>query len=239
VALSAPSVPNIAEPSGERRRAASPAGLRPLLKSLIVLTTITALFTAGASRADVGATMRKGGAVQPAALTGQLLVAGEELRDPRFFHAVIYILHHNPEEGAMGLIVNRPVEEAALSELLEQAGLKATGVKGNIRIHFGGPVEPGLGFILHTADYTTEGTTVIKNGIAVTTRPEILRAIGTGTGPRKSLFALGYAGWAPGQLETEIKAGAWEVVPADDALVFDERAETKWERAMARRTIRL
>lgn len=139
----------------------------------------------------------------------------------------------------MGLIVNRPVEEAALSELLEQAGLKATGVKGNIRIHFGGPVEPGLGFILHTADYTTEGTTVIKNGIAVTTRPEILRAIGAGTGPRKSLFALGYAGWAPGQLETEMKAGAWEVVPADDALVFDERAETKWERAMARRTIRL
>ena len=139
----------------------------------------------------------------------------------------------------MGLIVNRPVGEASVSELLKQAGLEGTGVKGKIRVHYGGPVEPGRGFVLHTADYKVEGTQVVKDGIAVTARPEILRAMGTGTGPRKSLFALGYAGWAPGQLEAEIKAGAWEIVPADEALVFDENAETKWERAMARRTIRL
>jgi putative transcriptional regulator len=100
-------------------------------------------------------------------------------------------------------------------------------------------VEPAQGFVLHTTDYAIEGTQVVKDGIAVTSQPEILRAIGTGTGPRKSLFALGYAGWSSGQLEGEIKAGAWVVVPADEALVFDEQYEKKWERAMARRTINL
>lgn len=139
----------------------------------------------------------------------------------------------------MGLIVNRPIGEVSLSELLEQAGLEHTGIKGKIRVHFGGPVEPGQGFVLHTADYTIEGTEVIEGGIAVTARSEILRAIATGTGPRQSLFALGYAGWAPGQLDAEIKAGAWEIVPADKMLVFDENADTKWERAMARRTLYL
>lgn len=139
----------------------------------------------------------------------------------------------------MGLIVNRPIAEASLSELLEQAGLDGVGVKGKIRVHFGGPVEPGQGFVLHTSDHKTDGTKIVKDGIAVTTRPEILRAMGAGIGPRKSLFALGYAGWAAGQLEAEIKAGAWEIVAADEALVFDENFETKWERAMARRTIHL
>jgi putative transcriptional regulator len=171
-------------------------------------------------------------------LAGQLLVARDELRDPRFVRSVIYVVHHGAT-GAMGLIVNRPIGEASLSELLEQAGLDTTGIKGKIRVHFGGPVEPGQGFVLHTADYKIEGTEVMEGGIAVTARSEILRAIGTGTGPRQSLFALGYAGWAPGQLEAEIKAGAWEIVPADKMLVFDENAETKWERAMARRTIYL
>jgi putative transcriptional regulator len=177
-------------------------------------------------------------AAQSATLAGQLLVARTELRDPRFAYSVIYLLHHDAN-GAMGLILNRPVGEASLSELLKEAGLEGTGVKGKIRVHFGGPVDPGLGFVLHTADYKIEGTKVVKNGIAVTAQPEILRAMGTRTGPRKSLFALGYAGWAPSQLEAELKAGAWEIVQADEALVFDENAETKWERALARRTIRL
>jgi putative transcriptional regulator len=209
-----------------------------LLRSFTALTAITGLFVSGVSRADVGTTIRRVVATRPATLAGQLLVAKDELRDPRFFHSVIYIVHHDAG-GAMGLIVNRPIGETALPALLEQAGLESTGVKGKIRVHFGGPVEPGQGFFLHTADYTIEGTEVVADGLAVTARPEILRAIGAGTGPRRSLFALGYAGWAPGQLEAEIKAGAWEIVPADEALVFDEHAETKWERAMARRTIRL
>jgi len=139
----------------------------------------------------------------------------------------------------MGLILNRPIGEASLSELLEQSGVEGKGVNGEIRVHFGGPVEPGRGFILHTAEYNIEGTQVVKDGIAMTARPEVLRAMGTGTGPRKSLFALGYAGWGSGQIEAEIKTGSWEIVPADKTLVFDEDYETKWERAMARRTIHL
>lgn len=202
------------------------------------LVTVATLPTPGSSLPSVGAAPRMAVAAQRVMLAGQLLVARDELRDPRFVRSVIYIVHHGAT-GAMGLIVNRPIGETSLSELVEQAGLDNTGIKGKIRVHFGGPVEPGQGFVLHTTDYKIEGTEVIEGGIAVTVRSEILRAIGTGTGPRQSLFALGYAGWAPGQIEAEIKAGAWEIVPADRMLVFDENAETKWERAMARRTIYL
>ena len=191
-----------------------------------------------ASGLGVGATTGFAVAAQSAGLAGRLLVARPDLRDPRFSRTVVYVVHHDAG-GAMGLILNRPIGEASLSELLEQAGVEGKSVNGKIRVHFGGPVGTPRGFVLHTADYKIDGTEVVKDGIAVTAQPEILRAMGTGTGPRKSLFALGYAGWAPGQLEGEIKTGSWEIVPADKALVFDEDYETKWERAMARRTIRL
>jgi len=202
------------------------------------VAAIAALLASGSSVPGVGAATGKAVAAQSASLAGQLLVARHELRDPRFSRTVVYIVHHDAG-GAMGLILNRPIGEASLSELLEQAGVEGKSVNGKILVHFGGPVEAPRGFVLHTADYKIDGTQVVKDGIAVTSRPEILRAIGTGTGPRKSLFALGYAGWAPGQIEGEIKTGSWEIVPADKALVFDEDYETKWERAMARRTIRL
>lgn len=237
---------NITEPPRCRRRLPRRTKTRGeprrttalLLWSLAVVTAITGLLASVSGLSGAGATTRIAAAAQSTTLAGQLLVAKDELRDPRFVRSVVYLIHHDAT-GAMGLILNRPVAEASLSELLEQAGLEGTGVKGVIRVHFGGPVEPGRGFVLHTTDYKIEDTKIVKNGIAVTAQPEILRAIGTRTGPRKSLFALGYAGWAPGQLEAEIKAGAWETVPADEALVFDENFETKWERAMARRTIRL
>lgn len=175
---------------------------------------------------------------QSASLAGQFLVATDELRDPRFIRTVVYMIRHDAS-GAMGLIVNRPLGDAFLSDLLERLGLEGKGVAGEILVHYGGPVDPGRGFFLHTTDYKIESTQVIKDGIAITVQPEILRAIGAGTGPRRSLFAVGYAGWAAGQLEGEIKAGAWVAVPADEALVFDENYEKKWERAMARRTIQL
>ena len=202
------------------------------------LVAIAGLLASGPGLQDIGATTGKAVAAQSASLAGQLLVARPELRDPRFSRTVVYIVHHDAG-GAMGLILNRPIGEASLSELLEQAGVEGKSVNGKIRVHFGGPVGAPRGFVLHTADYKIDGTQVVKDGIAVTARAEILHAIGTGTGPRKSLFALGYAGWASGQIEGEIKAGSWEIVPADKALVFDEDYETKWERAMARRTIRL
>jgi putative transcriptional regulator len=202
------------------------------------LAAIAALLASGSGLPGVGTNTGKAVGAQPGTLAGQLLVARTELRDPRFIRTVVYIVHHDAG-GAMGLILNRSIGGAPLSELLERFGLESKGVNGEIRVHFGGPVEPARGFVLHTADYEIEGTQVVKDGIAVTARPEVLRAIGTGTGPRRSLFALGYAGWASGQIEAEIKTGAWEIVPADKALVFDENYETKWERAMARRTIRL
>jgi putative transcriptional regulator len=139
----------------------------------------------------------------------------------------------------MGLVVNRPIGEAPLAELLEGFGMEGNGAQGGIRLYYGGPVEPRRGFVLHTADYASGSTRVVKDGIALTVGTEIFRALGAGTGPRLSLVALGYAGWAPGQLEGEIAAGAWVVVPADEGLVFDPNYERKWERAMARRTIQL
>ena len=187
-----------------------------------------------------GALFREGAAVaaDSPTFTGQFLVATNELNDPRFVRTVVYMLQHNAG-GAMGLIVNRPVGDVSVADLLEHLGLEGKGVAGKILVHYGGPVEPERGFVLHTAEYKIEGTQVVKEGIAVTSQPEILQAIGSGIGPRRSLLALGYAGWAPGQLEGEIKAGGWVVVPADEALVFDNNYAKKWERAMARRTINL
>ena len=170
--------------------------------------------------------------------TGQFLVATQDLEDPRFIRTVVYMIQHDAG-GAMGLIVNRPLGDVPLADLLDSLGLKGKGTTGKILAHYGGPVEPERGFVLHTAEYKIDGTSIVSGSIAITSQPEIIQAIGAGTGPRRSLFTLGYSGWAPGQLENEIKAGAWIVVPADESLVFDNQYEKKWERAMARRTITL
>jgi putative transcriptional regulator len=101
-------------------------------------------------------------------------------------------------------------------------------------VHFGGPVEPGRGFVLHTADYCEEATLPVAGNIAVTATLEIMRAIGKGRGPQRSLFALGYAGWAPGQLDAEIQANGWLSVAADESIVFDPDLDGKWQRAFAK-----
>src|SRR6185503_10770549 len=105
---------------------------------------------------------------------------------------------------------------------------------GDNRIHFGGPVESGRGFVLHSDDYTEEGTLPVGNGVALTATLDILRAIGRGEGPRRSLLALGYAGWGPGQLDGELQQNGWLHVAADAELVFDQELETKWQRALAK-----
>lgn len=171
-------------------------------------------------------------------LGGQLLIARPEMNDPRFSRAVIYMVRHDAS-GALGLIVNRPFKEIPIALLLERLGLPHEGVGGSIRMNYGGPVEPGRVFVLHTADWRGEGTQLIADGIALTGPPGIIRAIASGTGPRRALLVLSYSGWGPGQLEREIKAGGWVSVPADPALIFDEDHDTKWERAMARREIDL
>jgi len=175
---------------------------------------------------------------KPSGLAGQLLVAAEEMGDPRFVRTVILMVRHDAT-GAMGLVVNRPIGEVPIAKLLEGVGLDGTGVRGDIRLHYGGPVEPRQVLTLHAADYTIEGTLRVTGDTAVTGNPEILRAIGRGKGPKRHLVVLGYAGWAPGQLEGEMKAGGWVAVPADAAIVFDDKYDTKWERAMARRRVNI
>jgi len=191
----------------------------------VFLLSVAAAGTSAVKAARVGR--------EPSGLTGQLLVATPRMPDPRFVRTVIYMVRHDAT-GAMGLVLNRPIGDAPLARLMERLGLESKGVSGNIRVHYGGPVEGARGFVLHTAEYVRKGTVVVDNAVALTSQPAILLDIATGTGPRRALFALGYAGWAPGQLEAEIEAGAWVTVPADEALVFDDDYEGKWQRAIAR-----
>ena len=172
-------------------------------------------------------------------LAGQFLVATETLRDPRFARTVIYMVRHDGS-GALGLVVNRPVRNVPLAPLLRQFGLDDRDVGGSIRLHYGGPVDGARGLMLHTAEYATEGTERVAGDVAVTpltARPVVLHDIAHGAGPRRFLFALGYAGWAPGQLEGEIDNGAWITVSADEQLLFDDDHARKWERAMSRRRL--
>ncbi len=171
-------------------------------------------------------------------LTGQLLVATPILPDPRFMRTVIYMVRHD-EAGAMGLVLNRPMAEVPLARLLEQLGIGSEGVTGNIRLHYGGPVQRERGLVLHTSDYRGKSTQLINDGVALTWEPEIFRALAAGAGPRRRLFALGYSGWGAGQLESEMRAGHWVAVPADEDLLFDEDYDGKWSRAMARLKINL
>ena len=167
----------------------------------------------------------------PGYLTGQLLVAMPQMRDPRFTRTVIYMCAHTPD-GAMGLVVNRLVGSITFPDLLAQLGIDNQGRGEEIRVHFGGPVESGRGFVLHSSDYVENGTLVVADNVALTASIDILKDIARGGGPRKSLLALGYAGWGAGQLDTEIQSNGWLMVPSDEALIFDENLDGKWERAI-------
>jgi putative transcriptional regulator len=164
---------------------------------------------------------------------GQLLVAMPQMQDPRFAKTVIYLCAHTPE-GAMGLVLNKLVDSITFPDLLEQLSIEPAISGEEIRVHFGGPVESGRGFVLHTADYQREGTLPINSGIALTATVDILRDMARGAGPRQTLLALGYAGWGPGQLDAEIQANGWLQVPADEHLVFGQDLEAKWELALAK-----
>jgi putative transcriptional regulator len=165
-------------------------------------------------------------------LVGQLLIAMPAMQDPRFAKSVIYMCAHNAE-GAMGLVVNKELDSLSFTELLEQVGIETPPAERQIRVHFGGPVETGRGFVLHSADYDQGGTLSVDDTFAVTASIDILRDIAVGAGPQQSLLALGYAGWGPGQLESEIQANGWLNAPADPLLVFDSRLDTIWERSIA------
>ena len=166
-------------------------------------------------------------------LTGQILIAMPSMADERFAKAVIYLCAHTAE-GAMGLVLNRPVVRPTFDELLEQLKVDPVPAVRQIRMCAGGPVENGRGFVLHTADWTGDGSLRVDESVALTASLDVLKAIAEGAGPRECLLALGYAGWGPGQLDREIQDNAWLSVSADEALVFGGGHDTHWRRALAK-----
>lgn len=174
-------------------------------------------------------------------LDGQLLIAMPAMSDPRFARTVIYLCAHS-SDGAMGIIVNQHAPHINFCELLEQLNIVPTKERISIpddveemAVHVGGPVETGRGFVLHSADYFAEDSTLpIDNGVCLTATIDILRAIAGGKGPDRALLALGYAGWAPGQLETEIQSNGWLNCDSDADLIFDGDIEGKYSRAMTK-----
>lgn len=187
-------------------------------------------------KAKTGATVDEG------FLDGKLLLAMPSMSDPRFHRAVIYMCAHSAD-GAMGIVINHPAPSITFANLLEQLGIISEDEEdGSIRlpvkdmmIYTGGPVEMGRGFVLHTTDYySADSTLTIDNTVSLTATVDILRAIAAGEGPARSLLALGYAGWAPGQLEREIQTNGWLVCPSDKDLIFDSESAKRYDLAMAK-----
>lgn len=164
-------------------------------------------------------------------LEGQLLVAMPGMSDPRFARSVIYLFAHSAS-GAMGLVINKALDTITFAELLQQLNINPGPESEQIVLHFGGPVETGRGFVLHSADYVRDATMIIGKDMALTATVDVLKAIAAGQGPRRSLLALGYAGWAPGQLETEIQGNGWLHCAADPELIFGADIGGKYERAL-------
>src|ERR1041385_1454929 len=152
-------------------------------------------------------------------LTGQLLVAMPQMSDPYFDHSVVYLCAHSQETGAMGLVVNKTIDQLTLGELYAQLKIEpAAGANGPV--HFGGPVAPGTGFVLHSPDYREEGTLAIGGNSAWPAPGDCWRPGSGGAAPRQYLVALGYAGWGPGQLDAEIQANGWLLVAGHSPLFF-------------------
>jgi len=173
-------------------------------------------------------------------LDGQFLIAMPGMQDSRFSRTVVYICAHSAD-GAMGIMINQPAPQLSFRDLLVQLGIIPEGPEIRLPdgadamlVHRGGPVETGRGFVLHSADYFIENSTLpIDEHVCLTATLEILKAIALGTGPKNAMLALGYAGWAPGQLETEIQANGWLNCKGSPDLIFDSELEQKYDRALA------
>src|SRR5271165_4802035 len=172
-------------------------------------------------------------------LDGQMLIAMPAMSDERFARSVIYVCAHSTE-GAMGIVVNRPAANIKFPDLLVQLEvipaaerIELPTVTKAVKILKGGPVETGCGFVLHSADFFIENSTLpIDEGICLTATLDILKAIARGDGPASAILALGYAGWAPGQLETEIQENGWLHCSADTELIFGTDIDAKYEKAL-------
>jgi len=168
-------------------------------------------------------------------LAGQLLVAAPGMGDPRFERTVILIVKHGPG-GAMGIVINRPIGEQPLASVLKGLGQNDGDVAGSVGVFSGGPVQPEIGFVVHSAEYRRPETVAITDQLSITSSVAILQDIGDKRGPAKVLVAFGYAGWGPDQLEHEIEERAWATAAADPSLVFDEDRDHVWDVAWKRRT---
>ena len=179
------------------------------------------------------------GTPQRGYLDGQMLIAMPSMRDERFARTLIYICAHSPD-GAMGIVVNQPAANIKFPDLLVQLDvisdsdlIQLPPSAGAVQVLKGGPVEPGRGFVLHSSDFFIENSTLpIDEGICLTATLDVLKAIAKGDGPGNALLALGYAGWAPGQLETEIQGNGWLHCTADSELVFGTDVGGKYDKAL-------
>ena len=170
----------------------------------------------------------------PSYLTGKLLLAMPAMGDPRFYHAVIFMISHHAL-GAMGLVINAPIEDFTFEQLMKEVGLAEIPIKRkDVILLNGGPVETQHGFLLHTSDYKQENTIEVNAGLFVSASLDALQAFAAGQVPKEGLLALGYAGWAAGQLEQELQDNAWSVVDADHEILFNTAMDDRWERAFSR-----
>lgn len=210
---------------------------RAALPGAAMLFAVASLCAALAAAAD-----EKPAAPEPAA--GQLLIASAAIQDPRFYHSVVLLVRHDAS-GALGIVVNRPLGDKPIADLLADAAgrtgktgkeTEGTPVEGTVRVYLGGPVQPQFGFVIHSADYRRPETVAIADGLAMTATAQVLRDIGHHKGPAKYLFALGYSGWGAGQLEAEMARHDWFTEPAAPDLVFDVERGEVWQKALARRT---
>ena len=173
-------------------------------------------------------------------LDGHFLMAMPSMADKRFARSVVYVCAHSGD-GAMGIVINKLADDVSFRDLLVQLDIVQArnepdlpGGVDRVRVHRGGPVETGRGFVLHSGDFFLENATLpIAEGVCLTATLEILRAVAEGRGPDEALLALGYAGWAPGQLEAEIQANGWLHSPADGSILFDDDVDSKYDRALA------
>src|SRR5215510_3820070 len=167
-------------------------------------------------------------------LVGQVLIASPAIGDPRFSRTVILMVQHS-KDGAFGITINRPLGQHSLAQLLRLLGESEATAEGNVQIFAGGPVQPGVCLVVHSADYNRSNTIAVKELAAVTPCRQVLGDIGRKAGPQKALVAFGYAGWAPGQLDGELARNDWATAAADADLLFDAKREGVWYAAMARR----
>jgi putative transcriptional regulator len=187
---------------------------------------LAGLFFGMATQHDLGVAENEG------FLEGKLLIALPGMPDDRFQQTVIYMCAHSAS-GAMGIVINKPMPGLSFADLMDQLEIATKSRRGDFPILFGGPVEKRRGFVLHSNDYeSTDATLSVSDQISLTATVDILRALAEGRGPKQVILALGYAGWGPGQIETELQDNGWLHCDASPSLIFDAKPETKWRAAL-------